>query len=190
MNRLGWAIGPCLALSLGLCLSCQGQPPASAFDRERAWADLLAQCELGPRVPGTEAHAACADWIEMRLREAGWHVERDPFTARVALLGGEIEMVNLIALSHPGASPSMIFSAHWDTRPIADREPIPSRLNTPILGASDGASGVAVLLEVSSGAMSASAITAIQMHLSTALSKRPAYWSATDERLIKRALSA
>jgi hypothetical protein len=141
-------MGPCLVLSLGLCVSCQGQPPASAFDRERAWADLLAQCELGPRVPGTESHAACADWIESRLREAGWHVERDPFTARAVLLGREVEMVNLIGLSHPGASPSMIFTAHWDTRPIADREPIPSRRDTPILGASDGASGVAVLLEV------------------------------------------
>ncbi len=138
-----------LAVALSLATAaCGGPSSTSAFNRERAWADLVAQCDFGPRVPGTAAHAACADWIEQRLIEAGWHVERDPFTARVALLRREVEMVNLIATRQASSSPEMIFSAHWDTRPIADRDPNPLNRDQPILGASDGASGVAVLLEL------------------------------------------
>jgi Zn-dependent M28 family amino/carboxypeptidase len=109
---------------------------------------LLTQCAFGPRVPGSAAHAQCADWIVERFEEAGWHVQRDPFTARVALLRQEIGMQNILATRSPDAQPELILTAHWDTRPIADQDPDPANRDRPILGASDGASGVAVLLEV------------------------------------------
>jgi Zn-dependent M28 family amino/carboxypeptidase len=42
----------------------------------------------------------------------------------------------------------LVLLAHYDTRPYADREPNPADRTRHILGASDGASGVAALLEL------------------------------------------
>jgi glutaminyl-peptide cyclotransferase len=44
--------------------------------------------------------------------------------------------------------PALMLCAHWDTRPVADHDPDPARRHLPVPGASDGASGVAVLLEI------------------------------------------
>jgi len=60
----------------------------------------------------------------------------------------QLNMTNVIASFNSAATKRVIFIAHWDTRPRADQEKDTKKQNTPILGANDGASGVAVLLEM------------------------------------------
>ena len=126
-----------LLIWLGLSLSSAPE----GFDAERAFQDLEYQLSLGPRIPGTDAHAAQLEWMGQALVSAGWSVE----IHKSAPLGNDI--FNLLAKK--GNSDSLIIiGAHYDTRPIADSDPNPENHNMPILGANDGASGVAVLLEL------------------------------------------
>jgi len=62
--------------------------------------------------------------------------------------GKTIHLRNFFARFRPQAAERILYLAHWDTRPTADSDPDTSKRNKPILGASDGASGVAVLLGV------------------------------------------
>lgn len=81
-----------------------------------------------------------------RLREHTSHVAEQPFRGMSA--GKEVDMRNLVASFYPEKSDRIILCAHWDSRPFADRDPDPSNHTKPVPGANDGASGVAVLLEV------------------------------------------
>lgn len=136
-----------IATTLFLALVTQGAvAPAQRFSSERAWDHLVAQVEFGPRVPGTAAHGKCLAWLEERLRSVTSRVSKDPFDG--TLEGERVRLTNLFAdIGPPGPRP-ILLAAHWDTRPWADQDPIQSNRSTPIAGANDGASGVAVLLEL------------------------------------------
>lgn len=143
---------PASLLGLGLVL-CLGMPHARAsgtaplFDGQRAFAYVEQQCAFGPRNPGSEGHRKCLDFLEAELKAAGASVRRQPFT--YTLPGGKpLAMTNLIARWHPEKTNRLLLCAHWDTRPWADLDPDTTRRHLPILGANDGASGVAVLLEL------------------------------------------
>lgn len=96
----------------------------------------------------TKGHTACRDWILGELRKsAGETAKRQDFT--VSLGGGRrLPMSNLVAQFNPGAKKQVLLCAHWDTRPTADMEIDADKKKRPIPGANDGASGVAVLLEM------------------------------------------
>ena len=117
-----------------------------AFDEARAFHDVETQVAFGPRVPGTEAHRRCRDWLAAELERAGAKVSRQSFTD--SLEGLPVELTNVRGRYGPATGPWIVLGAHWDTRPWADLDPDTSRHRTPIDGANDGASGVAVLLEV------------------------------------------
>lgn len=137
----------CLLLFIGaVCATAQ----AVEFDAARAWNDLLAQCAFGPRNPGSPAHQKCLLWMESELKKSAASVERQPFRGREGASGRTLPLTNLIA-HFPGSKPGpnrVLLCAHWDTRPWADQDPDPANHDKPILGADDGASGVAVLLEI------------------------------------------
>jgi Zn-dependent M28 family amino/carboxypeptidase len=99
-------------------------------------------------VPGTAAHDSCFSWLAARFRELAPVVETDSFTYDSPELNREVRLTNLVARFRPQAKERILFGAHWDSRPWADHDPDPARRNRPVLGANDGASGVAVLLEV------------------------------------------
>ncbi len=129
-------------------------PPAlyvpPSFDQNRALSDLQHQLALGFRIPGTAAHRATRDWLQTQLQNAGATVTLQPFSH---LLGGQtVQMWNIIAeipgKNLPATPVSVLLGAHWDSRPTADRDPDPAKRTQPIPGANDGASGVAVLLEI------------------------------------------
>lgn len=135
-----------------MCLSLAGyaQEKIAQFDGRRAFDILKAQCALGPRVPGSLSHAQCADYIESKLRDLGLSVQRQKFSASAPYSKGVVTGINIIGI-YSGDQPTsdlLALSAHWDTRPIADRDPEPSLRDKPIIGANDGASGVALLLEM------------------------------------------
>jgi Zn-dependent M28 family amino/carboxypeptidase len=117
------------------------------FDRDLAFKHLEKQVAFGPRVPNLDSHVQCRDWMIETLKPLADSVERQDFTERVR--GTSLRMSNVIARwkgKNPG-SPGVLLCAHWDTRPTADQEFDPEKRKKPILGANDGASGVAVLLE-------------------------------------------
>jgi len=126
-------------------------PPATVaaeFSGERAFEHLRKQCQFGPRPPGSEAHAQCLDYLEKTCRDLGLKVTRQTFDAYMPMFGKTMRLTNLIAVTQPDNPRRIMLSAHWDTRPVADQETDPARASMPILGANDGASGVAVLLEL------------------------------------------
>jgi glutaminyl-peptide cyclotransferase len=121
--------------------------PPPVFDGQRAYELVEKQCSFGPRNPGSAGHRRCLEFLEAELKAAGATVRRQPFT--YTLPGGKpLAMANLIARWHPEKTDRILLCAHWDTRPWADLDPDSARRNEPILGANDGASGVAVLLEL------------------------------------------
>lgn len=111
------------------------------FDGERAYQDILRQTEMGPRTPGSAAHAQARAWMQIELIKAGWQVEEQVFDA----LGHR--GYNLIA-SHGEPSPEIILGAHYDSRIHADHDPDIHKRNQAVIGANDSASGVAILLEL------------------------------------------
>lgn len=111
------------------------------FNAERAYQDVIFQTSLGARTPGSEAHVRVIQYISDELQSAGWQVE---------LQNGEKlghTVTNIIAKRGDGSGLT-ILGAHYDSRLIADRDPNPYQRNNPVPGANDGASGVAVLLEL------------------------------------------
>ena len=117
------------------------RPLLTAFDGQRAYQDVVTQVSLGSRVPGSEGHTNVQAWMQKVLETAGWQVEIQ--TSEV--LGHPIE--NLIA-RRGNEPPEIILGAHYDTRMFADSDLDPSNRTSAVPGANDGASGVALLLEL------------------------------------------
>ncbi|MGD8552603.1 MAG: M28 family peptidase [Anaerolineales bacterium] len=112
------------------------------FDGDRAYANVQTQVNFGPRIPGSAAHRITGDWIASQMRTSGWDIEFQEFQY------GGYELRNIIARA-PGSelsNESIILGAHYDTRLFADLDE--ERPYDPVPGANDGASGVAVLIEL------------------------------------------
>jgi Zn-dependent M28 family amino/carboxypeptidase len=116
-------------------------PVPVSFDGQHAYASVEAQVAMGPRVPGTEGHTKVQAWIGEELAKSGWQVEVQESEA----LGHPIE--NIVA-KRSDAPPQIIIGAHYDSRMYADNDPDPAQHTNFVPGANDGASGVAVLLEL------------------------------------------
>jgi len=118
------------------------------FDADRAWSHLTAQVSYGPRVPGSAARDSVSFYLTRTLVPSGAEIStqhfevKDPYSDRV------IPMRNVIASFHPDREKRVLLAAHYDSRPWADRETDDSLRAQPVPGANDGASGVAVLLEI------------------------------------------
>ena len=122
-------------------------PTTPQFDATRSFGFLTAQCDFGPRDPGSGAHGLCKDYLVQQLEGLADSVTQQPFDDPLYLDTGTFHLTNIIARFGEGTG-GLLLGAHWDCRPWADRDPDPANYDTPILGASDGASGVAVLLEL------------------------------------------
>lgn len=121
------------------------QKYAPKFTGLEAYHLVQKQVNFGPRVPGTKAHKACGDWIVSSLKSFGIEVMEQKFSAS-SYIGSPFEGRNIIGIYKPSAAKRILLAAHWDTREMADKDT--ERKNQPIPGANDGASGVAVLLEI------------------------------------------
>lgn len=112
-----------------------------SFNQERAYGDVIQQLEFGPRFPGSEGHQKTVEYIIQELRAAGWTTQRQVGTK----MGHPV--INIIAYRE-SRQPYLLLGAHYDTRMHADQDPHPEQRTAPVPGANDGASGVAVLLEI------------------------------------------
>lgn len=120
-----------------------GLPQATLgeFDGQKALQDVQYQTSLGARIPGSAAHAQVVEWMRSELESAGWQAE----VQNSAAMGHPIQ--NIVA-RRSNLPPQIILAAHYDSRLVADRDADPSKRSEPVPGANDGASGVAVLLEL------------------------------------------
>ena len=128
-------------------------------DGVRAQANVVFQVAAGARVPGSAAHARILEWLDGELTRLGGRVERQAFTD--SSLGRALALTNIIARFGPASAQGawgagagranaqgIVLCAHWDSRAWADQDPDQAFRVLPVPGANDGASGVAVLLEV------------------------------------------
>lgn len=120
--------------------------PAPLFDGDSAFGFVAKQVGFGPRVPGTAAHKACADWMVATLKRFGADTVYQQTGTVTAFNGQPVPLRNIIASWAPEKKDRLLLMAHYDSRPFADHDD--ERQNEPIDGANDGGSGVAVWLEV------------------------------------------
>jgi glutaminyl-peptide cyclotransferase len=114
--------------------------PANSFNGQRAYLDVAAQVALGPRTPGSDAHARVIVYIQSELEKAGWKVQ----VQDTEWLGFSVQ--NIIA-TRSDTAPRIIVGAHYDSRILADQDSGAGR-SQAVPGANDGASGVSILLEL------------------------------------------
>ncbi|MCM1066188.1 MAG: M28 family peptidase [Muribaculaceae bacterium] len=163
INRTTTAISILAALLLSFgCKSASGSDSAQAtaadstpkakvlgsFNADSAYSYVAGQVSFGPRVPGSEGHRACRDYIIGKLEQAGVDTLIVQDATVTAFNGDRLPISNIIAGFNPTQSRRVLLVAHWDTRPWADTETSAERREQPILGANDGGSGTAVLLEI------------------------------------------
>ena len=117
------------------------------FNADSAYAFCAAQCHFGPRVMNSEAHDRCGEWIAAQFRRFGMRVIEQKADFR-GYDGTILHGTNIIASFKPEATDRVLLCAHWDSRPWADNDADSSNWRKPVLAANDGASGVAVLLEL------------------------------------------
>lgn len=114
--------------------------PPTQFDGALAYTEVLRQMDFGPRITGSDGNIAAGNLIAQTLRKRGWQAEFQPFDYRGT------HARNIVGRANVGRGPVIILGAHYDTRRRADQDP--SHPDRPVPGADDGASGVAVLLEL------------------------------------------
>ena len=143
-----------LALPLLLLSGCRSRSesasmlPAvrSSFDGSTAFAMLQAQCDFGVRPPGSAAHEKCKAYILSQLTPFADKVTTQPFSYHDSDRHVTLHLTNIIGVINPNAKKKICLFTHWDTRPTADQDL--DHKDRPILGADDGASGTATLLEL------------------------------------------
>ena len=150
-----------LMVACGTTKKSQGEEQKAvsiAFCADSAYAFCAAQCQYGPRTMNSVAHEECGQWIAEKFRQYGCDVELQ----RADLKGYDgtiLKSTNIIAKSQKltaksrqltanGQQPRILICAHWDSRPWADNDPDSANWRKPVMAANDGASGVAVMLEI------------------------------------------
>ena len=149
-----------LAVTTLLLAACNGQTKSGSskadtialavcprFNADNAMRFIKEQCEFGPRVTGSEASRLCGDYLIERFKSFGAEVEEQPGTI-TTWEGKQLSARNIIAHVNPANTDRILLCSHWDSRPWADNDPDEANWHTPILAANDGASGVAVMLEI------------------------------------------
>lgn len=119
-----------------------------SFNADSAYRYIAEQVSFGPRVPGSEGHKQCGDYIIRKLNDfyADSVIVQE---ATVTTFNGKtLPIRNILGRYNPDSDHRILLAAHWDTRPWADNEHDLELRNKPIAGANDGASGVGVLLEI------------------------------------------
>lgn len=129
--------------------SSQQRPDAQRgkFDPAKAYGYLVRQTQFGARDPGSTGHERCLKYLREELDKYADVVVLQSFSYSVPNWK-RVQLTNLLASFNTRATNRLFISAHWDTRPWADQDPEKKNRSKPILGANDGASGVAIILEL------------------------------------------
>ena len=118
-----------------------------AFSADSAYTYIAQQLAFGARVPGTDAHEACGDWLVSELARHGAQV-KSQYGTMTNYAGRPQAIRNIVALLEGNTAHAILLCAHWDCRPWSDEEELYENRFEPVMGANDGASGVGVILEM------------------------------------------
>ncbi len=124
----------------------RGKLRDSPIDARRSYGYLKAVCDIGPRPAGSPGMKAQQKLLTQHFQKLGGQVRLQDFEGRHPLEGTQVGMANLIVEFHPNRPSRILLCAHYDTRPFPDRDP--KRPRGRFIGANDGGSGVAVLMEL------------------------------------------
>ena len=122
-------------------------PVGPAFQADSAYRYCEQQCQFGPRTMNSDAHEQCGQWIAEKFRSFGLQVTEQKAELK-GYDGTMLRSTNIIASFKPELTDRLMLCAHWDSRPWADNDPDEQHWQQPVMAANDGASGVAVMLEV------------------------------------------
>jgi Zn-dependent M28 family amino/carboxypeptidase len=122
------------------CTNTNLQNTLPDFDENNAFNHIKKQLSFGPRIPDSNGHNKTRKYIIQQLEQNKWETE-------IKEINKEHRILNIIGKFGSG-EPLVLIGAHYDTRLISDRDPNNEKISTPVPGANDGASGVAVLLEL------------------------------------------
>ena len=117
------------------------------FSADSAFMFCQQQCDFGPRTMNSEAHELCGQWIVEKFQGYGMNVTEQRATL-TGFDGTPLQSNNIIARYQPDKEQRIMICAHWDSRPWADNDPDEANHTKPVMAANDGASGVAVMLEI------------------------------------------
>ena len=120
---------------------------APEFSADSAYTYIQTQADFGPRVPNTQAHRDCGEYLAKQLEKFGAKVYNQ-YADLTAWDGTILKARNIIGAYKPESKKRVMLCAHWDSRPYADNDPDEKNHHKHILGVNDGASGVGVLLEI------------------------------------------
>ncbi len=153
MKVIGIHVG--ILILMTMMISCKGENSDSIVKRERvsipkfesdsAYNHIVKQIAFGKRYMNTPEHEQCKDWLVSKLEEQDFKVVEQSFSSK-AYTGTMLNGTNVIGSINPKMKDRVLLCAHYDTRHIADKDTLDT--DRPIDGADDGASGVAVLLEI------------------------------------------
>jgi hypothetical protein len=118
-----------------------------AVNQDSIYAFVEKQLSFGFRIPGQQGHTDCKNWLVSKLESYGTKVIQQDFPATF-YTGETVQATNIIAQINPLKKKRILLAAHYDTRRVADYDRKFSNRSQPIAGADDGASGVAVLIEI------------------------------------------
>ena len=137
-----------ILIILIICIlsSCNNAVPK--FDKENAFRYLVKQCEFGPRNPYSDGYKQCLVYLQKTLAGFADTIFLQPFVLNDLVDEKSYDLTNIIARFKVDDPEQLLIGAHWDTRPWADEDLEAEKRNDPIIGANDGASGVAVVLEL------------------------------------------
>jgi hypothetical protein len=123
-------------------------PSPAPIDGDRAYRYLKQICDIGPRPAGSAANAKQRKLVADHFKAMGATVVEQPFAGQDPLNGRRVQMANLVGQWFPDRTERVVIGAHYDTRPFPDEDPLPANRQVPLVGANDGASGVALLMEI------------------------------------------
>ncbi len=147
--RVGWKI-PLLLIVLGwgtLAVPAFSAEP-TAPDADRAFGYLQQVCAIGPRISGTEGMAQQQKLISQHFAALGAQVAFQEWDTPHPVTGQPVRLKNMIVSWHPESTERVLLCCHYDTRPKPDEEFLPRYRESPFIGANDGGSGVALLMEL------------------------------------------
>ncbi len=126
----------------------QEQAEATGVDAERAFGYLKEICLIGPRISGSTGMEEQQKLVSEHFVKLGAQVKFQTFDTAHPQTGNPVRMTNIIISWHPKAKERVLLCCHYDTRPEPDRELLPHNKRKPFIGANDGASGVALFMEM------------------------------------------
>ena len=126
-----------LTLVGAILMTVVGAGAQSRFDSNRAWEHLRRQVAIGPRPAGSAALAECRRYIIAELKAAGIEAREQAFDAQTPL--GRVAMVNVVATIPGARADRIVLASHYDTKLFKQFR---------FVGASDGASSTAALIEL------------------------------------------